>query len=150
MTERPCVKCGHETKNKKACHECGTLVQYVPKVKAKRELEAPIKARIRLALVEAGALMWVHNVDNRMLHTGLGIGTSDLIGVVPPHGRFLGVEVKRPGEKPNDNQKRWLAVVRQFGGVSGVATNVQEALALLNEARQLSPMQNRHVESSET
>jgi hypothetical protein len=103
-------------------------------------LEAPIKARIRLALVEVGVLVWVHNVDNRTMHTGLGLGTSDLICIVPPHGRFLGIEVKRPGAHPNDNQKRWLAVVRQFGGITGVARNVTEALALVDEARQSSPV----------
>ncbi len=113
---------------------------YVPPSKRpKAPLESKIKAEIRAAVIADGCLCWVHNVDNRALFTGLGLGTSDLICVVPPIGRFLGIEVKRPGYAPsrvNDNQRKWLAVVRKFGGVSGIATDVAEALALVHEARQ--------------
>lgn len=141
---QPCVKCGHETKNKKTCSWCREPVVYVPRVlRAKPPLESTIKARIRAAVIADGCLCWVHNVDNRFLSTGLGLGTSDLICVVPPHGRFLGIEIKRPGYSPSDvsdKQRAWLAVVRQFGGVSGIATNEQEALALVREARQQSPI----------
>lgn len=137
---QPCDACGAETKNKKDCPTCGAPVVYVPPTKrAKPPLESKIKADIRAAVVKAGVLAWVHNVDNRTMHTGLGLGTSDLICVVPPLGRFLGIEVKRPGYQPsrvNDNQRAWLDVVRRFGGVTGIATNVSEALALVEEARQ--------------
>ncbi len=141
MTVQPCAECTLETKNKKVCPWCGAPVVYVERVKPpkpKAELESSIKARIRAALIEAGCLCWVHNVDNRNLHTGLGIGTADIICVVPPHGRFLGIETKRPNRKATEDQLRWLAVVRQFGGVTGIATNVDEALALVQQARQLS------------
>jgi hypothetical protein len=53
-------------------------------------------------------------------------------------GRFLGIEVKRPGYVPSDvrpEQKLWLAVVRRFGGVTGIASSVEEAMALVMEAR---------------
>lgn len=134
-----CHACGVDTTHKKDCPKCHTPVRYVEKVKPKKELESSIKARIRVALVAEGIVCWIHNVDNRLLHTGLGLGTADIIGVVPPHGRFIAVEVKRPGGNVSENQKRWLAVVRQFGGVSGIATNVDEALALVAEARAYSP-----------
>ncbi len=97
--------------------------------------------RIRDAVIEHGCLAWIHNVDNRNLATGLGLGTADIICVVPPHGRFLGIEVKRPDYTPSEvkhNQRCWLAAVRQFGAVSGIASNVTEALALVTEARSLS------------
>ncbi len=140
MTEQPCTKCGRETKNRKQCPTCLTLVVFVAKAKrAKPPLESKIKAEVRAAVIAEGCLCWVHNVDNRFLATGLGLGTSDLICVVPPRGRFLGIEIKRPGYEPSrvsDNQRAWLAVVRQFGGVTGIATNVREALALVHEARQ--------------
>lgn len=135
---QPCRQCGAETKNKKDCPVCFAPVVYVPPKKAERE--APIKARIRAAVIEAGCLAWVHNVDNRNIHTGLGLGTADIICVVPPHGRLVGIEVKRPKYSPSDvseAQRCWLAAVRKFGGVSGIATNVAEALALVDEARQL-------------
>jgi hypothetical protein len=101
------------------------------------EREKSIEVRIRVELASAGVMVMKHHVDNRQARTGLGIGVSDLICVVPPYGRFLGIEVKRPGQEPRDEQKRWLAVVRRFGGVTGVATNVEEALALVAQARSL-------------
>ena len=140
FAKQPCSKCGAETKNKKACPSCGSPVVYVaPSKKAKPPLESSIKAKIRAAVIARGCLCWVHNVDNRSMSTGLGLGTADLICVVPPHGRFLGIEIKRPGYEPSrvsHNQIAWLAVVRQFGGTSGIATTVEEALALVREAAQ--------------
>lgn len=134
-----CVDCRGDVTNKRICPQCGSPVVYRPTVKVKQELELPIKKRIREAVAAAGCLAWIHDVDNRQLKTGLGHGTSDIICVVMPYGRFLGIEVKRPKYSPSDvspAQRAWLAVVRQFGGVSGIATNVNEALALVEEARQ--------------
>lgn len=117
------------------------------------ETEKGIEIRIRVALASAGVMVMKHHVDNsgqkpcdlcghrsknRGARTGLGIGVSDLICVVPPFGRFLGIEVKKPGQKPRDEQKRWLAVIRRHGGVTGVATTVEEAMALVAEARRMS------------
>lgn len=128
--------CGADTTNKKVCPRCGASVVWTPKPKT--EKEAPIKARIRAALIEAGCLVWVHDIDYRLGKTGLGKGTSDIICVVPPRGRFLGVEVKRPGFSPSDvrpDQRAWINAVRKFGGVAGIATTVAEALDLVAEAR---------------
>ena len=140
MIKQPCSQCGAETKYRASCPSCLAPVVFVEATKkSKAPLESSIKAAIRAAVVADGCLCWIHNVDNRAMFTGLGLGTSDLICVVPPLGRFLGIEVKRPGYSPsrvNDNQRAWLAVVRQFGGVSGIATSVEEALALVREARQ--------------
>ncbi len=119
--------------------QCDKHQVYVPRVRVKQERESPIKARIRSAVIEAGCIVWVHDVDYRLGKTGLGRGTSDLICIVPPLGRFLGIEVKRPKYSPSDvreEQRCWLAAVRQFGGVSGIATCEAEALALVAEARQ--------------
>lgn len=135
MSKNACEMCGADIKHKKVCPKCDVPIVYRPVVKVKAPLESVVKAQIRAALVETGVCCWVHNVDNRNLSTGLGLGVSDLICIVPPHGRFLAIEVKRPGGKPSDDQLRWLAVVRKFGGVSGVATCVEQALDLLKEAR---------------
>lgn len=134
--KQPCRSCGAETKLRKDCPSCHAPVVWV--ARKKPELELPIKKRIRAAVIAAGCICWVHNVDNRNLSTGLGIGTSDLICIVPP-GIFLGIEVKRPGYSPSDvrsDQVAWLAAVRKFGGISGIATCEAEALALVAEARQ--------------
>ncbi len=119
---------------------CDKHAIYVPKPKkprAKPELEQPIKMRIRDALIAAGCMVKVHNVDNRQMATGLGRGVPDLFCVVPPHGRTLFVEVKRPKVGVvSDAQESFMLAVRKFGGVAGVATCVEDALALLTEARQ--------------
>lgn len=110
------------------------------------ELEKGIEIRIRVALAAAGVMVMKHHVDNRkrqgakQARTGLGLGVSDLVCVVPPYGRFLGIEIKRPGYSPSDvrpAQKKWLAVVRRFNGVTGIATSVEEALELVELARKL-------------
>lgn len=136
-----CVDCRADVTHKKICPQCGSPVVYRATVKIKRELELPIKKRIREAVAAAGCLAWIHDVDNRQLKTGLGPGTADIICLVSPFGRFLGIEVKRPKYSPSDvspAQRAWLAAVRKFGGVSGIATDVPEALALVAEARQQS------------
>ncbi len=117
---------------------CDKHQVFSPKSRIKPEKEAPIKARIRAALVRAGCIVWVHDVDYRLGKTGLGRGTSDLICIVPPYGRFLGVEITRPRYSPSDvreEQRCWLEAVRKFGGVSGIVTCESEALALVEEAR---------------
>lgn len=123
---------------------CGLAVTFAPKAKApKRELEGPIKKRCRDALIAAGANVWIHDVDNRQMKTGLGIGTSDLICIVPPRGRWLAIEMKRPRYSPSDvtpAQRSFLALIRKMGGISGIATCEEEALALLAEAQQECPM----------
>ena len=138
--KQPCAECGAETKFQRYCKNCGCLVRYAPPVKTKPELEQPIKLRIRDALVAAGCMAKIHVTDNRNFkHTGLGDGTSDLICIVPPLGRALAIEVKRPKYSPSDvtpDQRCFLDAVRKFGGVSGIATNVAEALALVAEAKQ--------------
>ena len=73
-------------------------------------------------------------------------GGSDLIGlrslVVTPQmvgqriGQFVAVEVKRPGQRPTEQQERFMAMVRQFGGIAGVATSVDEARKLVSSADQ--------------
>src|SRR5258707_579504 len=105
--------------------------------KRKHRLEKDIEYDIRVALCDIGVQVWKHNVDNRQLHTGLGIGCADLLCVVPPFGRWLSIEVKslRPGSKPTEDQLRHLDMVRKHGGVSGVARSVEEALSLVDEAR---------------
>lgn len=122
----------------RACMACNTAVVYV--APAKPELEQPIKKRIQAAVRAEGHACWVHNVDNRNLSTGLDTrGCADLICIVWPLGRFLAIEVKRPKYSPSDvtpEQRAFLAAVRQFGGVSGIATNEKEALALVAEAQQ--------------
>ena len=56
-------------------------------------------------------------------------GVPDLIACLD--GRFLALEVKRPGRKPTPLQARTLARIRLAEGVAGVVHSVEEVLALM-------------------
>lgn len=109
-------------------------------------LERKIEEGIRIAVSSAGILCWKHRIEScphcggrPKRGQGLGLGCADLICVVPPFGRFLAIEVKRPSTrnaKRDEHQRQWMGVVRRHGGIAGVATNVEEAMALVELARQ--------------
>lgn len=66
---------------------------------------------------------------------GLCVGSSDLIGIVAPRGRFLAIEVKSAKGVLSEEQEQWIAIVERFGGVAGPARSVDEAMALVERAR---------------
>ena len=55
-------------------------------------------------------------------------GSPDVIGILPG-GRFVGVEVKKPGGKQRKDQRTFEAAVKRVGGVYLVATSPEEAVA---------------------
>lgn len=107
--------------------------------------EKVVEASIRVELSQAHVMVMKNRIE-ACWHcgmkpkdtAGLGVGSSDLICVVPPYGRFLAIEVKRPGYTPSmvsDDQRRFQEVVRKYGGVAGIASSEDEAFELLDEAR---------------
>jgi hypothetical protein len=54
------------------------------------------------------------------------VGSGDLFALLPPHGRLLSVEVKRPGRKPTDEQVAFMEAVNAAGGLAIVATSVDD------------------------
>lgn len=59
-------------------------------------------------------------------------GFPDLVGVVPPSGRAIYVEVKAPGGKPT--QVSMLALLKSKGAIAFWADSVDSALAQFQEA----------------
>jgi hypothetical protein len=55
--------------------------------------------------------------------------TSDMIGSFI--AQFVAIEAKRPGEKADDNQQRFIDQVNAAGGCAGMATSGEQALELL-------------------
>lgn len=112
-----------------------------------RPLEHVVETEIRIALQKEGIQVWKHRIElcpycggRPKKGQGLGLGASDLVAIVPPMGRFLGIEVKRPGYSPSDvrpEQRSWLSVPPKFGAVAGVASSIDEAMALLEGARRV-------------
>jgi hypothetical protein len=111
--------------------------------------ETKIQRLIMLALSEAGCTVWrnetagawigkqIHRAgdqvtltDARMMTFGLCVGSSDIVGIAPD-GRFLAIEVKTPTGRPTKEQLRFIAAVRNAGGIAGIARSVDEALQLI-------------------
>lgn len=80
------------------------------------------------------------------VHAGLFVGSSDLIGwktenlaVLTDEGKivprtvavFTSIEVKTPKGRTSEEQDVWLNMVRQMGGIAGVARSPEEAERLL-------------------
>lgn len=108
--------------------------------------EKRIQNDIRLGLQQAfpELVLWRNNVgkadyvgpsgNSRSVLYGLGPGSADLVGVMGPRGRFVAIEVKRPGNKARPNQEVWLELVRSNGGVAFVADSAASAIRQLGEA----------------
>ena len=104
--------------------------------------ESALYAPIILAVCKTGARLFRNHVgvaEQRGQHVrhGLPKGSSDLIGWTAD-GRFLAIEVKRPGWRPTpawrkSPQAAFLAAVTRAGGVAFVARSVEEAVRLLGE-----------------
>lgn len=73
----------------------------------------------------------------RVLHSGLCVGSADLIGYrVQEIGgqrvaRFAAVEVKSAKGRPSTEQRAFLAKVQADGGLAGIARSVEDAAAIL-------------------
>jgi hypothetical protein len=63
-------------------------------------------------------------------HSGIPAGFPDLVGVIPPNGRAIYIEVKRPGAivKTGSLQDRWLQKLFDDGAVAFWANSVDMAI----------------------
>jgi hypothetical protein len=89
---------------------------------------------------EPDVLVWrnttgVTEHDGRRVTYGLALGSSDLIGLLGPHGRFVALEVKTPAGRVTEHQARFLARVRHHGGIAAVVRSVADARATIAGAR---------------
>ena len=80
--------------------------------------------RLRIARVNTG-VGWFNGEGQPCRKTDLGahpvrfnpIGTSDIIGIMSPNGRFISIECKRLGGKMTTEQKIMKRVIEKFGGL---------------------------------
>lgn len=75
--------------------------------------------------------------EKRKARYGLCVGSSDVIGL-GPGGRFLAIECKRPGGKATEKQRKFLKLVKKYGGIAGVAESKEQALEIIEGARKVS------------
>jgi hypothetical protein len=117
--------------------------------------EAQVQSAIRLALGQLPDVrVWRNSVGElpaqlsggrkTRVKFGLAVGSSDLLCIVGPRGRWLAIEVKAGDWKParsgskfkhEQEQRDWIAIVENFGGVGGFARSVDEAMELVERAR---------------
>jgi hypothetical protein len=81
-----------------------------------------------------GAISGVHNGKKRFLRFSSMNGVSDILGILPPSGRFLAIECKRPGNKPTAEQDAFLDIVRQCGGIAVCVRSIDELEQALTDA----------------
>lgn len=110
-------------------------------------LETAIQAEILRALQALGCLVVRMNSRvlrvpgaggrDRLMRVGGVKGMADIVGCDPRQGgRFLAVEVKRPGGVPTPEQAGFLAAVKRAGGLAFVAWSAHHAVDLLQRARE--------------
>jgi hypothetical protein len=98
------------------------------------QLEQSIQSAI-LALLRAKNIFCYKHQNAGIYRDGRYIpshtrGVSDIIGVLPG-GRFLAIEVKRPGGKPTPEQLDFIDRVNEAGGLAFVAHSIDEVSSCL-------------------
>lgn len=68
-----------------------------------------------------------------MIPVGLAVGSCDIVGIQRDTGRFFGVEVKTKTGRISPEQKKFIEIVNQRGGIAGVARSVEDAIELLSQ-----------------
>lgn len=98
--------------------------------------ETDIMRTICIALSEHGHI--VHRTNSGLLYTKTGTpvrvgvpGMSDLQGHRCTDGKCFYLEVKRPGQKPRENQMQFLRAMENTGAIAGWADSVQRALEVV-------------------
>jgi hypothetical protein len=116
----------------------GDLVRLAPRAAAR---EADIQKAVVAALEAAGCLvvrvnggLLPRSDGGRMRCSTATEGTCVDLLVQTPTGRFVALEVKRPGGTPTPGQGKFLAAVRARGGVGVVVTSADDARAALAAA----------------
>jgi len=115
--------------------------------------EHEIQQRIRLACSRGAVRLWRNNTgalvdqQGRFVRFGLCKGSSDLIGLrsleITPElvgqrlAQFVALEVKTAQGALSPEQRAFLQLVQQLGGVAAVCRSVEEAEQLLGSPRQV-------------
>lgn len=119
--------------------------------------EAALAKRIRIAVVKDGRARVVPNFVGKMVSwalikralrernvdvlaqthpvdVGLGLGSADLVGVIRPTGRVIGLEVKTDDGALSLEQTLWLTQLRRWGGFAAVVRSPVEAISAIDRA----------------
>ncbi len=114
----------------------------------RQTLEPEIQRRIEAAIGAEPDVLVLRNSVGTARHVsrdgreyfvpyGLGVGSPDLVCVVAPLGRLVGLEVKCPGEEPSAEQRHCHEVWRRFGAFIAVVRSPEDARAAIEEVRRV-------------
>lgn len=81
--------------------------------------------------VNSGAVAGEHKGKRRFVRFNTMPGCSDILGLLPPSGRLLAIECKRPGGKATPDQLQFLDLINRSGGLAFIATSVGDISAAL-------------------
>ncbi len=73
-----------------------------------------------------GAVAGEHKGKRRFLRFAAVDGISDILGLLPPSGRLLAVECKRPGGKLSAHQQVFLKMIEAAGGLALCVDDVRQ------------------------
>jgi hypothetical protein len=99
--------------------------------------ETVLQNKIIVALCQNGCVARNHTVGNFITQYGgrvsVGVhGESDIMGHRIRDGRAFYIEVKLPGEKPREDQQKFLDAMERAGAIAGCAHSIEEALEIVN------------------
>lgn len=101
----------------------------------KKILEADVTAEIKFALEYIGLEGFEGPVMKHWSGMGSRKGVSDLIGTIPPFGRSMYIEIKRPGKEATPAQLKFLTIMKRAGAIVGVVHSVAELRDILINAK---------------
>ena len=99
--------------------------------------ETVLQNKIIVALCQNGCVARNHTVGSFITQYGgrvsVGVhGESDIMGHRIRDGRAFYIEVKLPGEKPREDQQKFLDAMERAGAIAGCAHSIEEALEIVN------------------
>lgn len=101
--------------------------------------EADIQRAIVQALTAVGALVWRCQSGRVKVRGGWMMlapeGTPDLLVIVPPTGRLLGLEVKAAKGRVREAQVEWAEAARRAGAAVYCVRSAEEAVRAYLDAK---------------
>ena len=89
--------------------------------------------------LEPGVYAWRNSTGmirraGRVIKFG-AVGSPDILAIVGPEGRLLGLEAKTSTGKQSPKQCEWQALIDGLGGKYAVVRSVSDALKAVRDAR---------------
>ena len=108
-----------------------------PERLVQKDIQDAFRLRYRIALVHVdagGASFRSGEARGQGGFSATPAGFPDLVGVIPPTGRAIYIEVKAAGKKPTTIQANFLELLREKGAVAFWADSLDSALAQFEAA----------------